>query len=158
MDPKLTDQKLRALIGQAIRLDRGIKQAEQKLKGLKAEIALELEARPELPTNATEGGGTSVVFEGTGNNIARVTWAGRSLKGSISTTDKNLPRIKQLAGADFPTLFKSEMHFVPIERFRETAAELLGTLQSRPLIKLCENAGKTSVSFETKAETVPAVH
>lgn len=146
----MTDQKLRLLIAQAIRLDRGIHQAQDKLKALKAQIAAEAETRPELAT-PTEGGGTSITFEGAGGDIARVTEAARSLKSAIKPDDKKFPQIKSAAGKYWARLFTAETVHVPVENFRKVAAELLGTIEARPLIKLCENAGKTTVSFETKA-------
>ncbi len=149
----MTDQKLRSLIAQAVRVDRGISQAQDKLKGLKDQIAAEAETRPELAV-ATDGGGTSITFEGSGGCIARVTQAGATLKSTIKPTDKKFDQIKESAGPDFMRLFETEIVHKPVEGFRDRAAELLGTLKARPLIKLCTNPGRTTVSFETKEKAV----
>ena len=144
----MTDQKLRTLIAQAIRLDRGISQAEDKLKGLKAQIAAEAETRPDEQI-ATEGGGTSITFEGAGGCIARVTRTAAALKSAVSPTDKKFAKIKELTGTQFPWLFQTAVVHTLVPDFRKTAANLMGD-DAKKLIKLCENPGKTTVSFETK--------
>lgn len=148
----MTDQKLRSLIAQAVRLDRGIVQAQEKLKTLKAQLAAEAETRPELAV-ATEGGGTSITFEGTGGCIARVTTTSAALKSAFKSDDKKFPKIKEAAAGFFTRLFETEVVHKPVGGFRDAAAELLGK-EAAKLIRLCENPGKTTVSFETKdAET-----
>lgn len=144
----MTDQKLRTLIAQAVRLDRGIAQAQDKLKHLKAQIATEADSRAEEATK-TEGGGSSITFEGAGGCIARVTTAGRTLKAAVKPSDKKFEQIKAAAAGFFTRLFETEIVHKPTADFRKLAGELLGASAGK-LIKLCEQKGKTTVSFETK--------
>ena len=144
----MTEQKLRALVAQAVRLDRGIHQAQEKLKGFKAQIAAEAETRADEAV-ATEGGGTSITFEGIGGCIARVTTAGPTLKSAVKPTDKKFDKIKEAACGFFTRLFETEVVYKPVAEFRDRATELLGR-GAGTLIKLCETPGKTMVSFETK--------
>jgi N-acetylglutamate synthase/N-acetylornithine aminotransferase len=145
----MTEHKLRVLIAQAVRLDRGIQQAQAKLKDLKAQLAAEAETRQDEAI-ATEGGGTSITFEGAGGCIARVTQTGRALKSAIKPEDKNFTKIVAAAGAAWKLLFRPEVVHVLAENFRDEARAALGDAAAKPLIKLCETAGKTTVSFETK--------
>jgi hypothetical protein len=145
----MTDSKLKLLVAQAVRLDRAIVRLQEKLKALKSQIAAEAETRKDEQVQ-TEGGGTSIVLEGAGGCIARVTESGRALKSSLKTDDKAFAKIKAAAGQWFTRLFTTEVVHKPIENFREQAMELLGESEGKKLIKLCENNGKTTVSFETK--------
>ena len=149
----MTEHKLRALIAHAVRLDRGIQQAQAKLKDLKAQLAAEAETREDEAVK-TAGGGTSITFEGAGGCIARVTETGRALKSEIAPTAKDFPKIQNAAGNFFARLFTPEIVHKLVPDFREQARELLGEAQAKPLIKLCENKGKTTVSFETKDQMV----
>lgn len=145
----MTDQKLRLLIDEAVQLDREIARLQEKLKGIKAQIAAEADTRAEEAVS-TDGGGTSITFEGTDGCIARVTESGRALKSLVKPDDKAFPKIKEAAGAFFTRLFVPEVVHRPVEKFREQARELLGEAPGKKLIRLCENPGKTTVSFETK--------
>ncbi len=151
----MTDQKLRLLIGQAVRLDRAIARLQDKLKMLKAQITAEADTRADEAV-PTDGGGTSITFEGSGGCIARVTESGRPLKAALKADDKNFSKIKEACGAFFTRLFLPEIVHKPVEKFREQARELLGETEGRKLIRLCEGKGKTSVAFETKDLTKAA--
>lgn len=151
----MTDQKLRLLIGEAVRLDRAIARLQDKLKAIKGQIATEAETRGD-EAEPTEGGGTSITLEGTGGCIARVTETGRALKALIKPEDKAFPKIKEAAGGSFSRLFTPEVVHKPVDKFREQARELLGEVPGNKLIRLCENPGKTTVSFETKETPKPA--
>jgi hypothetical protein len=148
----MTDQKLRTLITTAVILDRHIAQEDARLKELKAQIAAEAETRKEEATK-TDGGGRSISFEGSDGCIARVTTAGPTLLAGLPPGHKKFSKIKAAASSLFPRLFHSVTVFVPVENFRDQARTLLG-VQAAPLIKLCETAGKTTVSFETKEPSV----
>ena len=151
----MTDSKLKLLVAQAVRLDRAISRLQEKLKLLKSQIAAEAETREDEQVK-TEGGGTSITFEGAGGCIARVTASGRALKAALKADDKNFAKIKAACGQWFARLFTPEVVHVPVENFRKQAVELLGAAEAKQLIKLCENAGKTSVSFETKEPAAAA--
>lgn len=144
----MNDQKLKNLIDAAIVVDRQINALDEKLKGLKKQIAAEAQTREELAI-ATEGGGTSTMLEG-GIGFARVTETARSLKSEVSPEAKDFSKIKEAAGDVFARLFVPEIVHKLVPNFRDQAAELLGEPAAKKLIKLCENKGQTKVAFETK--------
>ncbi|MBI5770878.1 MAG: hypothetical protein HZA93_24080 [Verrucomicrobia bacterium] len=145
----MTDTRLRSTISRAVEIDRQIADLTAELKTLKEQIATEAETRPDEAV-PTEGGGASITFEGDDGCIARVTQAGATLKSTLKPSDKKFARIKEAAGGDFTRLFETEVVHRPVADFRKFAAELLGTIKARTLVKLCETAGKITVSFETK--------
>jgi hypothetical protein len=144
----MTDHKLRTLVTAAVKLDRSIALLEEELKSIKKEIAAEAKTRRDEAAS-TDGGGTSIVFEGDDGCVARVTTAGATLKSSLKPDDKKLPKIKEAARGFFARLFDVETVYKPVANFREQAAELLGK-DANKLVRLCESDGKTTVSFETK--------
>lgn len=145
----MTNEKLRDLITAAVRLDREIAEKTEQLKAFKDRIATEAETRADEAT-PTEGGGTSVTFDGADGCIARVTTTGAALKSGIKQDDKKLPKIQEAARAFFSRLFVPEVVVRPATNFREEAVNYLGAKDAAKLIKLCENPGRTTVSFETK--------
>ncbi|MFA5265064.1 MAG: hypothetical protein WC378_14665 [Opitutaceae bacterium] len=144
----MTDQKIRDLVTKAVILDRNISEQTEDLKALKAQIATEAESRADEATK-TDGGGLSLTFEGADGCIARVTTAGPTLRSTLKPDDKKLPKIKEAARGFFARLFETEVVFKPVENFRDQARTVMG-VEAAKLIKLCESAGKTTVSFETK--------
>lgn len=144
----MTASKLSALVTAAVQLDRQIEQLQAQLKALKDQIATEADTRPDeaIPT---EGGGTSITFEGDNGCVARVTVTASTLKSAIKPSDKKFEKVKEAARGFFTRLFETEVVHKPVANFREQAAELLGK-EAAKLVKLCENPGKTTVSFETK--------
>jgi hypothetical protein len=145
----MTNEKLRNLVTAAVSLDREIADKTDQLKLLKEQITAEAETRAEEAT-PTEGGGTSLIFEGADGCVARVTTTAASLKGAIKQDDKKLDKIKEAARAFFSRLFIPEVVLKPVTNFRDKAVNYLGPKDAAKLIKLCESAGRTSVSFETK--------
>lgn len=144
----MTDQKLQSLIDEAITTDRQINELDEKLKTLKKQIAAEAVTREELAVR-TDGGGTSYTLEAA-RGYARVTETARSLKSEVSPSTKDFPKIKEASGHSFARLFTPEIVHKLVPNFRDQAKELLGEPAAKKLIKLCENPGKTAVSFETK--------
>lgn len=144
----MTDTKLRTLVTSAVKLDRTIAQLSEELKTLKKQIADEAKTRGDEAVR-TEGGGTSISFEGDDGCVARVTTAGGTLKSSLKPDDKKLLKIKEAARGFFARLFDVETVYKPVANFRDQAAELLGK-DAGKLVRLCESDGKTTVSFETK--------
>jgi len=145
----MTTEKLKALVTRAVNLDRSIAQDQEELKSLKEQLATEAASRAEEATT-TEGGGTSLVFEGAEGSIARVTVAGATLKSSVKAEGRDIEKVKEAAGRHFPRLFETVLAYKPIAAFRQEAESLLGAKDAAKLVKLCTNAGKTTVSFETK--------
>lgn len=148
----MNDTKLRQLITEAVALDRQIATNTDRLKEIKAQLATEAESRPELSA-PTEGGGTSTTIEGLDGCICRVTEAGRTLKSSIKAEGKDIEKVKEAAGKFFGQLFAPVLAYKPVEKFREQAEAHLDTRAAAKLIKLIENPGKVTVSFETKETT-----
>ena len=143
----MTDHKLKALVAEAVSLDRQIRDHTDRLKELKHTIATEADTRADEAT-PTEGGGSSITFEGNDGCIARVTTAGPTLKSAIKGEGKDIVKIREAAGRVFERLFSPVWSWKPVDNFRDEAATLLGR-DSAKLIKLCEVPGKTTVSFET---------
>lgn len=144
----MNDSKLKLLVSEAVKLDRQIEQLSRELAAHKAALVAEAETRAEDAT-PTEGGGTSITFEGADGCIARVTTAGATLKSSIKPESRAIEKIKTAARSYFARLFNTELTYRPVDNFRSQADELLGKDASK-LIKLVTNPGKTTVSFETK--------
>lgn len=144
----MTNEKLKALVTRAVALDRSIAELEAQLKTYKERLTAEAKSRADDAT-ATEGGGKSITFEGADGCIARVTTAGATLKSTIKTGDKNLEKIKALAGRCFGSLFTISGVYRLDTDFR-AKADLYLNKDAPKLIRLCESPGKTTVSFETK--------
>ncbi len=144
----MKDEKLRTLITTAVILDRHISQEDARLKELKGLIAAEAETRAEEATK-TDGGGRSISFEGSDGCVARVTTAGPTLLSSLTPEAKKFVKIKAACRGLFSRLFETAVVHVPVANFRDQARTLIGT-DAAALIKFCETAGKTTVSFETK--------
>ena len=146
----MNDYKLKLLVTEAVKLDRLVAQLTEKLKGYKAEIAAEADSRQE-EAQPTEGGGTSLTLEGIDGAVCRVTMTGRALKSSINAEGPLWDKIRKALDGRVPvTVFTPEVSYKPGENFRERVVDILGKAEGNKLIKLCENAGKTTVSFETK--------
>jgi hypothetical protein len=145
----MTSDKLKVLVTRAVVLDRSIARDQEELKALKEQLATEAESRSEDST-PTEGGGTSLVFEGADGSIARVTTAGATLKSSVKAEGRDIEKVKTAAGRHFSRLFETVLAYKPIASFRDETIALLGAKDGGKLIKLCETKGKTTVSFETK--------
>lgn len=145
----MTNEKLRNLITVAVSLDRQVAALSEQLKDYKARIVKEAATRQEEAT-PTDGGGSSITFEGADGCVARVAFHGDTLKSSIKPGDKQLPKIKELAGRFFHALLDTEIHYKPGQDFREKAVSALGAKDGGRLVKLCQSRGKTTVSFETK--------
>jgi hypothetical protein len=144
----MTNDKLKLLVTEAVRLDRQIAQLQEQLDARKAQLATEAETRSDEAT-PTDGGGLSITFEGVDGCVARITTAGPTLKASVKPTDKKIEKIKAAAKGLFPRLFETEVVYKPVASFRDQAKELLGK-DAGALVKLLESKGKTTVSFETK--------
>lgn len=145
----MTSEKLKALVTRAVVLDRSIAQDQEELKVLKEQLAIEAASRAEQAT-ATDGGGTSLSFEGADGCVARITTAGATLKASVKAEGRDIEKVKAAADRHFSRLFETVLAYKPIAAFRDEAVSLLGAKDAAKLIKLCTNPGKTTVSFETK--------
>jgi hypothetical protein len=145
----MTTNKISQLVAEAVELDRNIAEAQERLKAIKATLAIEAESRADEAT-ATDGGGRSIEFIGSDGCIARVTTAGPTLKGTINGEGRDIMKVREAAGSYFTRLFSPVLSFKPDENFRALAVDFLGARDGAKLVKLCTNPGKTSVAFETK--------
>lgn len=145
----MNDSKLKALVAEAVALDREATKIDAKLKVIKALLTTEAKLRSEDATK-TDGGGTSITLEGLDGCIARITKAGRTLRASIKDSDEDLNKIIKACNGYFVRLFEQTKTFVPVVDFREQAEDSLGKEAAAKLVKLVTNPGKTTVSFETK--------
>lgn len=145
----MTENKIRALVTEAVCLDRDIAEKQARLKEIKEHLTIEADTRADEATE-TDGGGTSLIFDGADGCVARVTTAGATLKATIKGEGKDIEKVRAAAGTIFPKLFLPVLAYKPVENFRDEATALLGANEGRKLIKLCTNPGKTTVSFETK--------
>jgi hypothetical protein len=145
----MTDSKLKALVTEAVALDRELAEKTERLKELKEQLGQEAASRVEH-AQPTEGGGKSLVLEGADGCIARVTTAGDTLKSSIKAEGRDIEKVKGAADRHFQRLFETVIAYKPIANFREEAASLLGAKDATKLVKLVTNPGKTTVAFETK--------
>lgn len=144
----MTDSKLSLLVSETVKLDRHIRRLEVELDERKKLLISEAESRAD-EAQSTEGGGTSITFEGLEGSIARVTKAGATLVSTLNPEQAKFAKVKAAAGPAFASLFTPSVVYRPIERFREKAELSLGSAASK-LVKLCTTGGKTSVAFETK--------
>jgi hypothetical protein len=149
----MNDNKLKQLVAEAVALDRDISRMSERLTELKDILKTEAESRFDQ-AQPTEGGGTTNTFEGADGCICRVTTSAATLKSSVKGEGKDIEKVREAAGNFFTKLFDPTVSYKPVANFREEAEAFLGK-QSRKLIKLCENPGRTSVAFETK-DTVNA--
>jgi len=145
----MNNEKLRNLVTVAVTLDRQIAVMQDQLKIYKEQLAAEAETRSDEAT-PTDGGGSSISFEGADGCIARVAFHGATLKSSIKDGGRDIDKVLAVAGRHFGSLFASEIHFKPVHDFREQAVSVLGAKDGGRLVKLCQSRGKTTVSFETK--------
>lgn len=134
----------------AIALDRQVAELEKELKGLKEKLVAEAVKRQGDQVE-TDGGGWSVVLEGSAGNIARVTQPGPRLKSAIDGEKPAGAKILELVGGKFKDqLFTPRLTYVPTENFRVRAEELLTPGVAARVIKGCETKSAVAVSFETK--------
>lgn len=148
----MTDAKLKNLVAEAVVLDRQKAEIDKRLKKIKAQLIAEAEARDEDHVR-TDGGGSSLRFDGADGCIATVSFPARSLKSSISGVGKTIDQIQKAAGRFFGQLFVQVPAWKPVVDFRLRADHYLGRAAPK-LIKLCETDSAARVSFETadKAE------
>lgn len=142
--------KIAQLVTEAVAIDRQIQEATARLKQIKELLTTEAETRAE-EAQPTEGGGTSLIFDGADGCVARVTTTGRKLKATLKGEGKDIEKVRAITGRlGFDELFSPVLNYRLADKFRERAAEILPAPDARKLIKLCETAGSTSVSFEVK--------
>lgn len=144
----MTNQKLAALVTEAVELDRLITEKKEELKELKSQLVVEATSRKEEHVQ-TEGEGSSWTATGTDGCICRVTFPAPSLKSKVDGEGKPFEKIKAAAGTLFARLFLPSVVYKPVQNFRSEAESLLGK-KAKKLIKLVESESTPKVSFETK--------
>jgi len=143
----MTHTKLTSLVTEAVALDRDVREKVDRLTGLKDLLKQEASTRNEEHA-ATETGGWSWTAAGTDGCIARVTQEGGKLKSAISS-DKDLAKLREIAGPLFTQLFEPRVSYKPLPGIRDRAAQLLGKAAGK-LLKAITGSGQTNVAFETK--------
>jgi hypothetical protein len=145
----MTDNKLKALITEAVALDREINEKDALLKELKRQIVAEAESRPDEHADAEHGDGRAWTANGDDGCITRVNFPAPTLKSKIDGEGKAIEKIRAAAGRVFAELFVPAVSYKPCDNFRDKAEALLGKAASK-LVKLCTTESAPRVSFETK--------
>lgn len=141
-------EKLKALVAQAIEIDRRYVEIEDELKELKKALIVEALSRTDEYTE-TEGGGKAWTAMDDEGNIARVNFPSPALKSKIDGAGKTIEKIREVAGKWFADLFDQAPAYKPKAEFRSFAEKFLGKGAGK-LIKLCSTESAPRVSFETK--------
>lgn len=144
---------LRAVIQEAVALDREISDKGERLKDCKRFLADVAAARPleMLPTN---NGGRSWRMEGEGGCAVNVAFPAPILKSRIE--GDLLAECRKLAGKLAGKLLAPIDAMRPVPDFRAAALALLGGAKGARLVSICEAPAAPRVSFETKAPRNPA--
>lgn len=145
----MNDSKLKSTVAKAVVLDRQRAEIDRELKKIKAQLINEADTRIDEHT-PTEGGGSTIRFDGADGCCATVSFPARTLKSSILVSSKPFEKIMELVETNvFDRLFVHLGAYRPVDGFREEAEVLLGK-DAKRLIKLCESESSPRVSFETK--------
>ena len=144
----MTKVAIMQMVENAIVLDREIAEKEEELKALKESLIQEAAKAKER--TETDGGGWSVVFEGSAGNIARVTQPGPKLKSSIDGEKVPGAKVLTLVGKLKDELFTPRLTYVPVENFRARTEELFAPGLAARIIQGCESKSAAAVAFETK--------
>lgn len=147
----MNQARIACVVAEGVILDRQKQEIDRRIKKIKKQLIGAASSNPDMHL-PTEGGGSSVVFKGADGCIARITFPGPSLKGSIAGRGKTIEKIRKAAGDSFSKLFNHVPAYKPAPDFRANAERLLGR-SARTLIRLCEKDSSTSVSFETAERT-----
>lgn len=143
---------MRAVILEAVEIDRDICAKVERLKELKAFLCEFAAGRKgeHLPTN---NGGRSWRMEGTAGCAVNVAFPAPILKARLEGV--LLSECRKIAGKLAGKLFAPVDSVRPVPDFRQDALERLGGVKGAKLIALCESAASPRVSFETKATRNP---
>jgi hypothetical protein len=145
----MTKEMLRALVFEAVSLDRKIAAEAEVLKQMKKRLIAEAQSRPEELIRIADGG-KSLAFESHDGCVARVTFPKPTLKANIDGEGLLIEKLRTLACPHFAALFSQAPSYVPTPGFRESAEKMLGKEDAAALIKLCTSKSTPRVSFETK--------
>ena len=144
---------IRAIIREAVDLDREISAKSERLKDCKRFLAETAASRPKehLPTN---NGGRSWRMEGEGGCACNVAFPSPILKSRLE--GDLLAECRKLAGKEAGKLLAPIDAAKPVHDFRAAALEVLGVEKGAKLVSLCESPAVPRVSFETKNQRNPA--
>jgi len=158
----MNDSKLKLLVKETVELDRQVQQLTRLLDANKKLLVAEAKARKDAG-DKTDGGGLSVIFEGLNGCVARITKAGRTLKGSLAPDSEEYEALSDIVdeAIDGETkrhviamLFDEVTSLKLSSEFREIVNRNFSKADAAAILKLVTSSGKTSVSFETK-ESAP---
>lgn len=144
---------LRAIIAEAVELNRDIAAKEERLKDCKRYLVEVAAGRTgeHLPTG---NGGQSWRMEGEGGCAVNVAFPAPILRARLEGDLLALCRkmAGKLAGAMFSPIDAAK----PAPDFRAAALASLGSAKGARLVALCESPAAPRVSFETKVSRNPA--
>jgi hypothetical protein len=144
---------LRAIIAEAVELDREISAKQERLKDCKRYLAEVAAGRPgeHLPTG---NGGRSWRMEGESGCAVNVAFPAPILRARLE--GDLLAACRKLAGKLAGKLFSPIDAMKPAPDFRAAALASLGSSKGAKLVALCESPAAPRVSFETKTARNPA--
>lgn len=143
----MTAKELKALVREAVELDRELAAKRKRLDEVKT--ALKDEAAKRTGEHVETGnGGRSWRYEGEDGSICNVVFAA-PLLASVVKGDAFEP-MKALAGTVWKKLFTFETAYKLVPDFRAAAVGFLGQEKADKLVSLCERPAGVRVSFETK--------
>jgi hypothetical protein len=142
--------KIEALVAEAIALDREAALLEEKFKVVRKKLVDYAKLDKENQVK-TEKGGLSWSARDDDGNLARVTFAARSLKEGIDLEGELTDKVRDVVPKGlFSELFVQATYYKLVDNFRERAAQLLEKPIAGQVVKLVTSKGKTNVGFETK--------
>lgn len=144
----MTENKLQALVMEAVELDREIAEKNERLKELKSALVTEAESREDEHVD-TDGGGRAWTATAHDGCVARINFPAPTLKSKIDGEGKAIEKIRAASGKVFDRLFRPAVAYKPVDGFRDEAQALLGR-DAGKLIRLCQTESAPRVSFETK--------
>lgn len=143
---KAATMDIRAMVDQALELERRKKLIEAEQKDLEKQIRnfAKVDKDGKIPT---DGGGWSVQYPCTDGSFVRVIKDGDTLVSKIAEDDEDLPAVRDAAGGAFGHLFTARIAYELKSDFRKEAAALAGE-KADALIALVSKCGKTSVIYQ----------
>lgn len=145
----MNDNKLAAVVAEAIEVDRQVTELQTKLKELKEMLILEAESRSEEHEQG-DGGGSRWTAKGLDGCTVRVSFPAPTLKASIDAEKPAGAKVMDLVGRHKDDLFSPRLVWVPTENFRARVAGLFDAAKARKIVRSCETQSAPRVAFETR--------
>jgi hypothetical protein len=149
----MNDAATRALVAEAVSLDRQIAEWQQRLKDLKGDLIERACKRPESDRIATEGGGWTWTAEGNDGCVCQVIMPGPKLRTTFDPKVKAHEKILARFGDAVKSLFTKRMVYDAVENFRAAVENDFPPAQAAKLIAACETQSEARVAFQTADRT-----